>query len=164
MNPVLLFFVARLTPKADLSCWNFAMRSYSNNLLEWYRCRCYNPRLTVPSLVYRYIVWFMVPSNDSQFCLYQHLVYVVKLASKGYIFFQHYPSWSSGPCYLANTDTDCSNAQPIMIAMSGTAATVGPRRRLGGGSMTTRCDGCSIGVSFWQQPLQLPDYLTWEMI
>ena len=29
----------------------------------------------------------MVPSNDGQFCLYQHLVYVVKLASKGYIFF-----------------------------------------------------------------------------
>jgi ubiquitin-conjugating enzyme E2 W len=44
---------------------------------------------------------------------------------------------------MANTDTDCSNAQPIMIAMSGTAAMGGHRRRLGGGSMMTRCDGCS---------------------
>ena len=44
VSPVLLFFDSRLTPKADLSCWNFAMRSYSNNLLEWYRCGCYNLR------------------------------------------------------------------------------------------------------------------------
>jgi hypothetical protein len=100
-------------------------------------------RFTFPSLVYRYIVWLMVPSDDGQFCLYQHLVYVVKLTSKGYISFLHYPSWSSGPWCLANTDTDCSNAQPIMIAMSGTAAMGGHRRRLGGGSMMTRCDGCS---------------------
>ena len=45
--------------------------------------------LTVPSLVYRYTVRLMVPSDDCQFCLYQHLVYVVKLASQGYMFYLH---------------------------------------------------------------------------
>jgi hypothetical protein len=69
------------------------------------------------------------------------------------------------PCYVTNTHTDCSNAQPIMIAMSGTAATGGHRRRPGGGSMTTLCDWCSN----WRflpgsSPLQLPDCVTWEMI
>jgi len=42
-----------------------------------------------------------------------------------------------------NTCTDCSNAQPIMIAMSGTVAMGGHRRRPGGGSMMTLCDWCS---------------------
>jgi hypothetical protein len=37
-----------------------------------------------------------------------------------------------------------------MINMFGTAAAGGPRKRPGGGSMTTQCDQISIGF-FWQQ-------------
>lgn len=59
--------------------------------------------------------------------------------------FSTYPCWISGSCFLTatHTCTDCSNAQPIMIDMSGTVAMEGHRRRPGGGSMTTLCDGCS---------------------